>query len=334
MSMSGTNASANVTRLSDHAPGYFSPLARLQQDLADHREGRLSLTVLRQRWSSENNSHRNMLQRRMEGAIVASGFQSFPDFLEAMGPKPARSYTLDRIDPYDPEYAPGKVRWASKRTQSNNRRNTVYLTCSTTGATLPLSQWSKRLKVSVDTLRKRRERGWTDDQIVSGKGPGATAPQPSPAPVQSAAHQPHRPYKTSGSLFARASRDDLLQFVPWPHIAASPEDAKEFERMYSAHGHRSEHRVLFALRWFSSMAGHWLSCHQDESLDQQEHDEGGRQIDYEASVARAERYQLAYRKASAAARAAQELSNAWHARWRKIKEQDGLALARSWDRAS
>lgn len=46
---------------------------------------------------------------------------SFANFLEDLGPRPDRSFSLDRID-HTKDYQPGNVRWATRRTQSLNRR--------------------------------------------------------------------------------------------------------------------------------------------------------------------------------------------------------------------
>src|SRR5690242_7798856 len=86
----------------------------------------LSANALRKRWPREANSHRNMLQRGpTQGRVIHPAFRNFRDFLLHVGPKPSRGATLDRIDNTDPEYGPGKVRWADKRTQNSNKGDTL-----------------------------------------------------------------------------------------------------------------------------------------------------------------------------------------------------------------
>lgn len=48
-------------------------------------------------------------------------FEYFIGFLFFVGKVGNKNLSIDRIDPHDPEYAPGKVRWADKKTQSNNQ---------------------------------------------------------------------------------------------------------------------------------------------------------------------------------------------------------------------
>ena len=81
---------------------------------------------LRQKYRSEAATHRNMKSRRKtRGASVNPDFEDFPSFLRLVGPMPTKKATLDRIDNNDPEYAPGKVAWADKRTQNSNKGDTL-----------------------------------------------------------------------------------------------------------------------------------------------------------------------------------------------------------------
>lgn len=45
---------------------------------------------------------------------------AFAEFVESLGPRPTPQHTLDRIDPTG-HYEPGNLRWADKKTQSENR---------------------------------------------------------------------------------------------------------------------------------------------------------------------------------------------------------------------
>ena len=99
-----------------------------------HDLGTMSTMALRAKYAGEANTHRNMLQRvKTCGAVVHPAFRSFPDFLRLVGPKPTSRATLDRIDNHDPEYAPGKVRWADKTTQNRNKGDSLIFTCPNTG---------------------------------------------------------------------------------------------------------------------------------------------------------------------------------------------------------
>lgn len=124
---------------------------------------------LRRRYSAEANAHRNMLSRAKDrGVDVHPEFKDFASFLQRVGPMPAKGATLDRIDNADPEYAPGKVRWADRRTQNNNKSDTLIFYCSRTGDTFTASRLAKQQGVGQSTIRKRKERGWTDEEIIAG----------------------------------------------------------------------------------------------------------------------------------------------------------------------
>jgi len=52
--------------------------------------------------------------------ICQEWIDSFESFLSYIGPKPFKTYSLDRIN-NDGNYEPGNVRWASAKVQANNR---------------------------------------------------------------------------------------------------------------------------------------------------------------------------------------------------------------------
>lgn len=131
----------------------------------------LTATELRSKYPREYDSWRNMKQRKGRGYVVAPEFDRFADFLGSIGPQPASldgaAWTIDRIDPSDPEYAPGKCRWLDKRGQANNRQRTIFLECD--GERLPLTVWAERTGQKANTLRQRHAKGWDDRAVIHGK---------------------------------------------------------------------------------------------------------------------------------------------------------------------
>lgn len=125
---------------------------------------------LRRTYKREASSHRNMLGRRKnKRAIVHSTFLNFRDFLSEVGAMPAKCATLDRINNADPEYAPGKVRWADKRTQNSNKGDSLIFHHPITNHTFTVARLAKLQKVQVGTIRKRFTSGWSDGEIIAGK---------------------------------------------------------------------------------------------------------------------------------------------------------------------
>lgn len=181
---------------------------------------------LRKVYQSEYTAWTNMRSRAKDGKYSYSEeFDDFRDFLHHVGAKPAPSYSLDRIDPSDPEYAPGKVRWATKREQSNNRGNTVSLTYSgqkypkLAGQTLPLTEWAEICGCSPATLRRRRGNGWSDNEVIDGTRESANKP------------------------FEHMTEGELLNYKPWETDRAQLE-----EKRYLLDREPNEDRFDFLMR--------------------------------------------------------------------------------------
>jgi len=75
---------------------------------------------------------------------------------------------LDRSKNADLEYAPGKVRWADKKTQNNNKGDNLIFHDPATGEHYTTSRLAKLQNRKPSTIRKRQERGWTHAEIIAG----------------------------------------------------------------------------------------------------------------------------------------------------------------------
>lgn len=93
-----------------------------------------------------------------------TGPDGFEAFLAAVGPRPGKTYTLDRIN-VDGDYEPGNVRWATPTEQMRNKRNTQTVTLN--GVTQCVSAWAEQLGISRHTIRHRLVNGYPPEQILS-----------------------------------------------------------------------------------------------------------------------------------------------------------------------
>lgn len=148
-----------TTELNDrrHNNGFM-----LEKDLGD-----LTRTQLRAKYRLTENCHRNMLSREVQGGPnVSPELRDFVSFLRNMGPRPGKDFTIDRIDNRK-GYSRDNCRWADKRQQTNNRRNTVFMTVDE--RTQSLAEWARETNQNPATLRSRKARSYSDREVVYGR---------------------------------------------------------------------------------------------------------------------------------------------------------------------
>ena len=117
-----------------------------------------------------NPNYRQYADYGGRGISVCDRWLIYENFLADVGRKPSPDLTIDRIN-NDGNYEPGNVQWASRKTQSRNRRNNVMVSDGTTSRCL--SEWTGILGVSRDTLRGRVRLGWNDHDVLFGKKRGS-----------------------------------------------------------------------------------------------------------------------------------------------------------------
>ncbi len=93
------------------------------------------------------------------GRGITMHWRSFPEFFAAVGPRPTKDHSLDRID-NDRGYEPGNVRWATRHQQQVNRRDTPRYTYR--GETLSVAEWARRTGFNIAAIRSRIvDAGWS-----------------------------------------------------------------------------------------------------------------------------------------------------------------------------
>lgn len=103
------------------------------------------------------------------GITICERWESYENFRQDMG-EPGPGESLERLD-NDGNYEPGNCIWASKSVQNNNKRNVIRITHD--GRTQSLAQWSREVRVSTFTIRRRLGAGVTGDALFA---PGARGP--------------------------------------------------------------------------------------------------------------------------------------------------------------
>lgn len=200
----------------------------------------LSATKLGKKYSREYNSFRNMSPRAKEhGGTVAPEFKTFKGFLAHVGPCPGPDFTLDRINNENRNYGPDLVRWADKKTQNNNKGDTIFLTDSD-GTKRPLTEWAQLTGQKANTLRGRRRIGWSDPEVIHGRISSRNRiwnGTPWPDGEEKAWERLYQDHATTGKLSRKdQNRVDFLHQFSRYEVIGYTRQLEELERINVASG--------------------------------------------------------------------------------------------------
>lgn len=92
------------------------------------------------------------------GIKICERWSDFELFVQDMGEPPNNKYSLDRID-YNADYTPENCRWATQKTQQNNRSTNRIIEYK--GMQKTLQEWSRITGIPRKTISNRLDRfGW------------------------------------------------------------------------------------------------------------------------------------------------------------------------------
>lgn len=105
--------------------------------------------------STSNKAYKNYGGRGIK--MCDRWLENFSNFLEDMGLRPSPKHSLDRYPDMNGNYTPENCRWATKKEQSDNRRNNVWIVHE--GIRMTLQDWSNELGMFSSNLKVSIDRG-------------------------------------------------------------------------------------------------------------------------------------------------------------------------------
>lgn len=124
----------------------------------------MSWVSMKQRCS--NPTHGAFHRYGAVGIGYCDRWEKFENFLEDMGERPSRDYSLDRIDGTK-GYSKENCRWATRKEQGRNMRSNVWVKIN--GVLVKRVEEAEKIGISSLSLGKRIENGWDDRDFADGK---------------------------------------------------------------------------------------------------------------------------------------------------------------------
>jgi len=118
--------------------------------------------IIQRTTNEENSEYRNYGGR---GIAVCERWKTFANFLDDMGIRP-KGFSIERID-VNGNYEKANCVWANAKTQSRNKRDSIWLTID--GRTLHIKEWSEISGTKYDTIHHRVTHGNSARESVFGK---------------------------------------------------------------------------------------------------------------------------------------------------------------------
>jgi hypothetical protein len=112
-------------------------------------------------------THKNYKDYGGRGIKVCEEWNSFINFRDwslRNGYVETERLTLDRKN-NNSGYSPDNCRWTTYKVQNNNTRQNVFWEYN--GERMTVAQWSDKLGIRTDTLRRRFVMGWTIEKILT-----------------------------------------------------------------------------------------------------------------------------------------------------------------------